>query len=131
MRFIGATLWAGRPAFRIASEALADDRRGRPEPFRAGNITHGDEAGLHAAQRLRIAALLEQTLDDLPVMVVTHHAPLTDRVPPGLRTHPGAGLFASDLSALMTGKRIALWVHGHIHAGEGRVHDSGTCIVTL
>lgn len=90
-------------------------------------ITHGDEPALHAVQRARIASLLgEAPPDGLPIVVVTHHAPLVDWVPAAL----GAGLFASDLSGVMTRHRIALWVHGHIHAREDRVYGSGTRIVT-
>ena len=48
-------------------------------------------------------------------MVVTHHAPL-------IRTRPSSELwraiacaFVSDLSELMGGERVALWIFGHTH----------------
>jgi len=129
VRFIGATLWADGLLSGLQLRLRQTTGEGVLSPSGQGTITHGDEAALHAAERCRISTLLEQDPGDLPVVVVTHHAPLTDRVPSGLRAHPGAGLFASDLSALMTGHRIALWVHGHIHAREDRVHDSGARIV--
>lgn len=129
VRFIGATLWADGLLSGLHLRPLQTTGEGVLSPSGQGTITHGDEAALHAAERRRIAALLEQAPDGLPMVVVTHHAPLTDRMPPGLRAHPGAGLFASDLSTLMTGNRIALWVYGHIHAREDRLHDSGARIV--
>lgn len=130
VRFIGATLWADGLLSGLHLRPHEATGEGVRRPDGQGTITHGDEIALHEVQRARIASMLgEAPADGLPIVVVTHHAPLVDRVPAALRVHAGAGLFASDLSELMTRHRIALWVHGHIHAREDRVHGSGTRIV--
>lgn len=130
VRFIGTTLWADGLLSGLHLRPHETTGEGVRRPDGQGTIIHGDEIALHARQRDQIARLLDEApADGLPIVVVTHHAPLVDRVPPALRAHPGAGLFASDLSGLMARRQIALWVHGHIHAREDRVHGSGTRIV--
>jgi hypothetical protein len=62
---------------------------------------------------------LEHRLDarfEGPTVVVTHHGPLPPREPiadPLRRALAGA--FVSDLTSLMGGDRVALWIHGHTH----------------
>jgi len=46
-------------------------------------------------------------------VVISHHAPLPDCIPPGYRGDELSPAFASDLSHLMG--RMDLWVHGHVH----------------
>jgi len=129
VRFIGATLWADGRLSGADDRAFRTTGEGVVSPSGRGAITHGDEYALHAAQRAAIERLLALPSGDLPVVVVTHHAPLTDRLPVFLRDHPGAGIYASDLSGMMARYGMALWVHGHVHACVDRVHDSGTRVV--
>ena len=130
VRFIGATLWADGLLSGLDRRSSETTGEGVLRPDGEGAITHGDEIALHARQRGQIARLLDEApTDGLPTVVVTHHAPLVDCVPPAVRAQLVAGLLASNLSGLMAKHRIALWVHGHIHAREDRVHESGTRIV--
>jgi hypothetical protein len=47
-----------------------------------------------------------------PTVVVTHHAPHADSLPPGFDL---AHCYASDLSRLIHDRQPNLWVHGHLH----------------
>lgn len=50
---------------------------------------------------------------DGPTVVVSHHAPLRECIPPRYRGDPLSPAFASHLGDLMG--RMELWVHGHVH----------------
>jgi hypothetical protein len=48
-------------------------------------------------------------------VVITHHAPLVQVRPAQPYLRAIAGAFTTDLTALMGGERIALWLFGHTH----------------
>jgi len=79
VRFIGATLWADGRLSGLQLRPRQTTGEGVLSPSGQGTITHGDEAVLHAAERLRIAVLLEQDPGDRPKMSpddspsYTHH----------------------------------------------------------
>lgn len=120
VRFLGCILWtdfalsgeAERLSAMLTARQLMSDyslirNHGR-------EFTPEDAARLHAASRAWLACRLAEPFAGKTV-VVTHHAPSTRSVPARYAGHPLAPAFASDLEHLMDGKRIALWVHGHVH----------------
>ncbi len=52
---------------------------------------------------------------DGPTVVVTHHAPMVRSRPSSALWRALAGAFVSDLTDLMGGERVALWIFGHTH----------------
>jgi Icc-related predicted phosphoesterase len=49
------------------------------------------------------------------LVVVTHHAPSRESIPPAFDGDPCNPAFASDLSRFIVESEARLWVHGHIH----------------
>ena len=123
VRFLGCSLWSdfdyAGPENRAASmrvcERLVNDYKQirASEPDRP--LTAQDTLDLHVASRAWLATSLTSRHDG-PTVVVTHHAPLIRR-----REQSNAvldaigGAFASDLSELMDGEAVDLWIFGHIH----------------
>lgn len=67
---------------------------------------------MHRATRSFIEAELCRTHDG-PTVVVTHHAPHPDSLPP---SHGElAWCYASDLSELIIERGPDLWIHGYVH----------------
>ena len=129
IRFTGLTLWADGALAPVPVDPRQITGEGVLRPSGEGFITHGDEAALHHVHRARLEQCLSETSSGLPVVVVTHHAPLAACLPESLRRQSGAGLFASDLSGLMQRFRIAVWIHGHIHTRQEHRHASGTRVL--
>jgi predicted phosphodiesterase len=136
VRFLGCTLWSDfefdgpenrELSMRVCERAVSDyhviraDREQRP-------IGPGETLAVHRESR----AWLEQRLGagfDGPTVVITHHAPYIRWRPPKQVARLLAGAFVSDLSPLMGGERVPLWIYGHTH----RVADvrlAGTRIVS-
>jgi predicted phosphodiesterase len=64
-----------------------------------------------------------------PTVVVTHHAPLIRSRPSSPALRALAGAFASDVTGLMSGDRVSLWIFGHTHrAADLEMH--GTRLVS-
>jgi predicted phosphodiesterase len=122
VRFLGCTLWSDfdfdgperRAQTMRVCERLVNDYgqigfgpAGRPLAAR-------DTRALHLTSRGWLEARLAARHDG-PTVVITHHAPLIRGKPslPALRALAGA--FASDVTALMDGDRVALWIFGHTH----------------
>ena len=122
VRFLGCTLWSDflaagaeelERSMSVCARLLNDyevitwseeGRRLRPDDTRA----------LHEASRRWLAERLAVPFDG-PTVVITHHAPLVRVRPPSPVHRALLGAFASDLTALMDGDRVALWIHGHTH----------------
>ncbi|NMG42644.1 hypothetical protein GPA22_02705 [Aromatoleum toluvorans] len=67
---------------------------------------------------LRACEWLENELakpHDGPTVVVTHHAPSIQSIPPRFRADLVSAAYASNLEALIEEHQPALWVHGHSH----------------
>lgn len=124
IRFLGATLWTdfmldgeGEPRARAMHDAgalLRDFSRiastERPgTPFSPVESTH-----VFARHRDWLARELAQPFEG-PTVVVTHHAPSRHSIHPRYAGSPLNNAFVSDLEALMDGRRVALWIHGHTH----------------
>jgi predicted phosphohydrolase len=122
VRFLGCTLWSD---FLAAGEAEMERSMavcGRllndysvitwSEEERA--LAPRDTLALHADSRLWLEERLAVRHDG-PTVVVTHHAPLVHPRPTKPFHRVLAGAFASDLSELMGGDRVDLWIYGHLH----------------
>jgi predicted phosphodiesterase len=135
-RFLGCTLWSDfdfdGPEHRDRSmrvcERVVNDfshigfgMTGRP-------LSPRDARSLHLESRRWLAERLEEPFDGHTI-VITHHAPLISVRPeqPALRALGGA--FASDVTDLMGGERVALWIYGHTHRA-GDVDVRGTRVLS-
>ncbi|EKF42410.1 metallophosphoesterase [Nitratireductor indicus C115] len=130
-RFIGTTLWTD---YALSPEAV-DPRAETGEQIDIKHdggrrpITVGDAIMLHADARANLEKSIAEADGDLPVVVITHHAPHPECLPFAHRNTWSAGNSASDLSHLTDSGRIALWVHGHIHASVDMIRPNGTRIL--
>ncbi len=123
IRFLGCSLWsdfdyAGQlnreNSMRIC-ERLVNDYRQILATDRGGPLRAQDTRDLHVASRAWLATHLASPHDG-PTVVVTHHAPLFKRPQDSHALMDAiAGAFASDLSELMDGAAVDLWIFGHIH----------------
>ena len=93
-----------------------------------GALAPSDARALHLESRAWLAERLSQPFDG-PTVVITHHAPLISGRPeqPALRALAGA--FASDVTDLMGGETVALWIYGHTHRA-GDVEVRGTRVLS-
>jgi len=130
-RFIGSTLWSDYRLSGVPGELHAETGEQIDIAHDGGShlITVGDAIALHGQARDKLETLMAQEREGLPLVVVTHHAPHPECVPPEHRGTWGAGNSASDLSALTDSGRAALWIHGHIHTRIDMVRPNGTRIL--
>jgi calcineurin-like phosphoesterase family protein len=77
-------------------------------------LTTEDTRQLHLLSRRWLARRLADPHQG-PTVVVTHHAPLIRNKPPSPVLRALAGAFASDVTDLMHGDRVGLWIFGHTH----------------
>jgi Icc-related predicted phosphoesterase len=133
VRFIGATLWTDfalfgsdlRPeAMRKAKERMNDykhikanqkmtpSRAGESQPVSSLRPAHTAER--HARTRSFIEETLSQQFDG-PTVVVTHHLPHVQSIPPRFADHIGSAAYASDLSSVIENFQPEMWIHGHSH----------------
>lgn len=122
VRFHGLTLWtdfalyAGTPELdthrceQAARRVMLDFRR-IEQP--AGEVfTPAESRRLHAESLAWLEAELARPWEG-PRVVISHHAPLGECIPPCYRGDPLSPAFASGLASLMG--RMDLWLHGHVH----------------
>ena len=123
VRFLGCSLWSDfdfsgpenrAASMRVCERLVNDYRQIRPSGLDR-LLTAQDTRDLHVASRAWLATRLASHHDG-PTVVVTHHAPLIRR-PENTNALLGAigGAFASDLTELMDGEAVDLWIFGHIH----------------
>jgi predicted phosphohydrolase len=134
VRFLGCTLWSDfdfdgeerRTAAMVLSERVVNDYGQIRTDGRA--LAPEDTRRIHLASRAWLAQRLVEQYPG-PTVVVTHHAPLIRSRPSSPVLRALAGAFVSDVTALMGGDRVALWIFGHTH----RVADlelDGTHVVS-
>jgi Icc-related predicted phosphoesterase len=118
--FLGATLWTdfalnGNPVVSevVAQTGMNDYRRIRTLP-RYSRLKPSDTRRLHVESR---RWLEDQAFANKgrKVVVVTHHAPSRESIPPALAADTCNPAFASDMSRFIIESEAQLWVHGHIH----------------
>jgi Icc-related predicted phosphoesterase len=122
-RFLGSTLWYDLAIFGTDPEAMAHAARGAAS-LNDSNLIRRDDASTALwtpadarRQNLASKAWIESELaaSDLPVVVVTHHAPHPNSIAPQYRDDRSTAGFVSDLSSVIARYRPALWAHGHTH----------------
>ncbi len=130
LSFVGGTLWAdGHLAGQDAAPLRETGERINVAPGGViGRITGADEAALHCLTRGVIEAAMARPRDG-HLVVVTHHAPHPDCLPPAHRSGWTAGNAASGLSQLTDGGQAKLWVHGHVHGTIDITRPGGMRIV--
>ena len=122
VRFLGCTLWSDfdfdgperrAEAMRLCERVVNDYGHIRLDGGSRA-LSPADTRAAHLVSRQWLDTRLDASFDG-PTVVVTHHAPL-------IRTRPSSELwraiacaFVSDLSELMGGERVALWIFGHTH----------------
>jgi predicted phosphodiesterase len=101
-RFVGSTLWFGRPSNPKLREGLSDyfaiadfepwvyEKNSAAKKYLANNVHEGD-------------------------VVVTHHLPSYMSVTPQYAGHPLNPFFVCDVESTILDNRPKLWVHGHSH----------------
>jgi predicted phosphodiesterase len=132
VRFLGCTLWTDFMVNGSSRRQMAVEARQRMTDFR--KIKHDRRAGedhewklfetpmLHpeATVKRHLASVewLERQLNACSahkIVVVTHHAPHPQSIPPHQQNNALAPAYASNLDDLMG--QCTLWIHGHIHHG--------------
>jgi predicted phosphodiesterase len=122
VRFLGCTLWSDfdfdgpeqrEISMRISQRAVNDYSQ---IVFDGGarTLAASDTREAHVASRRWLEERLAEPFDG-PTVVVTHHAPLVRSRPSSALWRALAGAFVSDLTDLMGGERVALWIFGHTH----------------
>ena len=118
--FLGATLWTdfglnGNPVVSevVAQTGMNDYRRIRTLP-RYSRLRPSDTRRLHMQSRQWLEDRV-LSLKGRKVVVVTHHAPSRESIPPAFDGDACNPAFASDLSRFIVESEARLWVHGHIH----------------
>lgn len=122
VRFLGCSLWsdfdfAGAEnranSMQICERLVNDYKQIRAsEPGR--RLLAEDTRAIHLASRAWLAGRLAAPHDG-PTVVITHHAPIVRKAPENPLLAAIGGAFASDLTELMGGDGVNLWVFGHIH----------------
>jgi predicted phosphohydrolase len=122
VRFLGCTLWsdfmaAGEDEVGRSMEVcgrLINDYEVITWSEEGRTLRPEDTRALHAASRQWLAERLAAPHDG-PTVVITHHAPLLPERPVSPVHQALVGAFASDLSSLMDGDRVDVWIYGHLH----------------
>lgn len=123
VRFIGATLWTDYALYRTTKHSMViagqnlDDHRVIKYRETSGHIARfmpwHTRAEHLADLRFLEHALTEQF--DGHTIVVTHHLPSIQSIPPRFSNNALNPAFASDLDHIIEQFQPALWVHGHTH----------------
>ncbi len=136
VRFLGCTLWsdfmAGGAGELERSMSLCAQLLSDYEVIRWSEegrlLQPADTRALHVASRRWLTERLAAPHAG-PTVIVTHHAPLVRRNPLSRVGRAIGGAFASDLTELMQGDRVALWIYGHTHRAAD-LHVDGTRLVS-
>jgi predicted phosphodiesterase len=120
--FLGTTLWTdfalnGNPVVSeiVAQTGMNDYKRIRTLPGYS-RLQPSDTRRLHMESRRWLEAQL-LGLKGGKAVVVTHHAPSRQSIPPAFEGDTFNPAFASDLGPFIIGSEVRLWVHGHLHSG--------------
>lgn len=122
VRFYGTALWTDFNLYRdmpdddpllTAEKALAllPDFNVIEQP-EGSTFTPSESRRLHKEALAWLEKELAQPFSG-PRVVISHHAPLAQCIPPCYRGNALSPAFASNLQTLMG--KMALWIHGHVH----------------
>jgi predicted phosphodiesterase len=132
VRFLGCTLWSDfdfdgadrRTASMRLCERVVNDYQHIIFGPRGQTLAPHDTRALHLSSRRWLEQRLAEPHDG-PTVVVTHHAPLIRSRPAHPILRAVAGAFASDVTDLMGGEGVALWIYGHTHrAADLDIHGT-------
>lgn len=119
--FLGATLWTdfalnGDPVTSevVAQTGMNDYRRIRTLP-RYSRLKPSETRRFHWESR-RWLEERAASLNGRTAVIVTHHAPAPQSIPPAFQESGFNPSFASDLTRFIIESNVRLWVHGHIHS---------------
>lgn len=115
----------------LAERQMNDFRKIRVKELngRYRKLRSSDVLQWHSESKTFITDLLNQSTE--PVVLMTHHAPSPQSVPPRYRSDPLSAAFASDLDAhfMATQRPPVVAVHGHIHDSADHVMPCGTRVL--
>lgn len=121
VRFLGTTLWSdfalfGEPRLAIEASAhlLKDFREIKTSLKPLRRFSPRQSAALNRDARLFLNRHLSEN-SELPVVVVSHHAPSVLSIRPDLLDEVTAPSYASSLERTILRYAPHLWIHGHIH----------------
>jgi len=130
-RVLGCTLWTdymidgdAGAAMRAAAAGLADHQLITVSGRR---FTPADALARHQASRRWLESQLAPD-SALPVVVVTHHAPVRAAIEPRFEGSPLSPAFVSDLEPLIEEHEPAAWVWGHTHYSVDTTIGATRCI---
>lgn len=137
VRFLGNTLWTDFRLFgngpkreRAVAETtrfVRDFTRIRAAESGDRLFTVDDSVALFDAHARWLRERLAETHVG-PTVVITHHAPSRASIHPRFADSLVNVAFASDLTGLLDGSRVRLWIHGHMHDSFDYV-ENGTRVV--
>jgi len=119
--FLGATLWTD---FRLNGDAALAEVAAQAgvTDFQRIRVTQldrhfcpGDARGIHAQSLEWLVQQVEHARGKR-IVVVTHHAPSPQSIPPGFCNDSLNPAFASNLEPFLANSGVKLWIHGHIHS---------------
>jgi hypothetical protein len=117
VRFIGSTLWTDFNLFgtasaaMLAAEAFSDDYKLIVDKY-GNSITPVDTLEIHHRDVAYLRRAAREPYDDGHTVIVTHHAPSIQSVPPRLHEDPRMAWFASALDELVAEADAMIWIHG-------------------
>jgi Icc-related predicted phosphoesterase len=122
VRFLGCSLWSdfdfagaeNRANSMRLCERMVNDYKQIDASGLGRRLQAGDTRALHLSSRAWLTERLARPHDG-PTVVITHHAPIVRSPPANPVLAAIGGAFASDLTELMDGAAVDLWVFGHIH----------------
>ncbi|MEE8428449.1 MAG: metallophosphoesterase [Gammaproteobacteria bacterium] len=120
VRFLGSVLWTDFALFGETEKWFSVQRAqwGMNDFAIIRNngrlFSPDDSIQLHEVSRAWLARALAEPYAGKTV-VVTHHAPSPQSVPPRFAKDLLTPAFASNLEGLMGQDRVNLWIHGHTH----------------
>jgi hypothetical protein len=104
--------WQSRVA--LAEGAMNDYKRIRNSNRGYKRLSPKDTRSIHLRSLVRIEQFFANH-DPARTIVVTHHAPSGQSLPPESRSDPLNCAYASDLEEFILRHQPPLWIHGHIH----------------
>lgn len=134
-RFYGGTMWTdcnrSNPVTMLAMKSKMNDyvlvenseyairRRNQNGDtyYKPGKLMPEDTAIEHSAYVRNLTNVLNET-DDMPMIVISHHLPSYQSVPPEyLSDIEGNYAYVADMTNLIMNndKKIKYWIHGHTH----------------
>lgn len=121
VKFIGSTLWTdmnkGDPVTLYSIRHMMSDYQIINYRDERGNFYTLRPENTYAAHREAVAYIEQEiNIDDMPVVVVSHHAPSPLSIHPKYKTEQVMnGGYSSDLSHILK-PNVKLWIHGHTHS---------------